>query len=62
MDEYFNEEGAPLKCRACGCEWFKFVADRMVGCQSMGAEVRCRACNAYVTYWAYGNYEQQTKE
>lgn len=57
MNEYFDEDDAPLKCTSCGCtEFVEKVISVDGGCVSE-KEINCRKCGIGGGYWAYGRYD-----
>lgn len=61
-DDCYAENGAPLKCRNCGCKDHKEVVRDFIDVLNGSGpaseiEYFCSYCGASIAYWAYGYFD-----
>ena len=61
-NDWYTEDGQPIKCWKCGCTEQREVVISMVDVfQGMGPvceyEVFCAVCGESIGYWAYGSFD-----
>lgn len=66
IDDYFESDGAPIKCPKCGSSDFREnilgVVDVYCGMgPTCEAEYFCEVCGENVGFWAYGSWHPQYK-
>lgn len=54
MNEYYYDNGAPIKCPCCEGDWFYDKIRVEMDYYTMEYEIFCVWCHESLAYWAYG--------